>query len=78
MTPFRATNPGADDRGMETSRDEKRLWDVQWQIEMLYLNRGDDFNLPARYEALVKLERILLEKVNAPSTRRERESVAVG
>ena len=34
------------------------------KIEALYLDRGDDFNLPVRYQSLVKLEAILLQRVN--------------
>ena len=49
---------------MEANREESRLHEVQDKIEALYLDRGDNFNLPARYQSLVKLEAILLQRVN--------------
>jgi hypothetical protein len=55
---------------MEPTRDEARLIDVRDKIEALYMDRGDDFNLPARYEAFLTLETILLEKVKGPLSKR--------
>lgn len=55
---------------MASARDERRLFEVRNQIEALYAGRSDDFNLPLRYDALVKLERSLIRRVSAP--RRER------
>jgi hypothetical protein len=58
--------------------DEARLAEVQDKIEGLYVARGDGFNLPARYRALVTLEAMLLERVKVPNERRERELVLLG
>jgi hypothetical protein len=63
---------------MRTRSDELRLVDVQAKIEMLYRRRDDDFNLPERYRALVDLEAILLERVQATNSRRERELAVLG
>ena len=71
-TPFSAMKSGVDDRSMDLNRDETRLRDVQCQIEMLYRDRGKDFNLPARYSALVQLERILLDTARSGSPHRRR------
>ncbi|MEY2463763.1 MAG: hypothetical protein QOH64_1901 [Acidimicrobiaceae bacterium] len=48
---------------MRTRNDEARLQEVREKIQALYSARGDGFNLPARYEALVALEAILLEQL---------------
>jgi hypothetical protein len=58
--------------------DEARLAQVRDKIEGLYVARGDDFDLPARYRALTTLETMLLERVKAPNERRESELVQVG
>lgn len=58
---------------MRHSAPELRLQYVQDRIEMLYRDRGDQFNLTTRYDALVKLERILLETAKVPNERRARE-----
>jgi hypothetical protein len=43
--------------------DELRLVEVREKIDQLSVVSSDDFNLPARYRALVALEAILLERV---------------
>jgi hypothetical protein len=48
---------------MRTKSDEARLQEVREKIQDLYSARGDGFNLPARYEALVTLEAILLDQL---------------
>ena len=64
---------------MEPTFHEQRLHDVQCRIEALYRARGtDNFNLPARYQGLVKLEAILLDQLNVPNDRRQRELTLVG
>jgi hypothetical protein len=49
------------------TRDEQRLTAVRDKIEALHVATTDNFNLPARYRALVKLESILQERVGAAS-----------
>lgn len=44
-------------------RDKARLVEVRGKIRQLSVVSRDDFNLPARYTALVALEAILLERV---------------
>jgi hypothetical protein len=44
-------------------RDQARLVEVQGKIRQLSVVSRDDFNLPARYTALVALEAILFERV---------------
>jgi len=39
------------------------LSDVRSEIEALYAEREDDFELPVRYRSLLQLERSLLERV---------------
>jgi hypothetical protein len=51
---------------MEPTRNEIRLGQIRNKIEMLYVDRGDDFNLPVRYQSLVTLEASLLELVRKP------------
>jgi len=59
--------------GMRPRSPEVKLREIQDKIEELYLRQKDDFNLPARYQALVKLEALMLETVKAPNKRRDRE-----
>ena len=48
---------------MAPTRNEIRLGQIRNKIEALYVDRGDDFNLPIRYQSLVCLEANLLELV---------------
>jgi hypothetical protein len=43
--------------------DELRLVEVREKIDQLSVVSRDEFNLPARYRALVALEAILLQRV---------------
>lgn len=55
----------ADVESVAPTRDERRLLAVRDKIEAIHLVSTDNFNLPARYRALVKLESILHERVGA-------------
>jgi hypothetical protein len=59
---------GVDVQRVELTRDERRLFDLRCQIEALHVSTRDDFNLAARYNALVKLETILLERMKQRRT----------
>jgi hypothetical protein len=48
---------------MDTTRDERRLTEVREKLHVLRVTSRDDFNLPARYRALVKLETIIRSRV---------------
>ncbi|MDQ1402530.1 MAG: hypothetical protein QOG03_846 [Actinomycetota bacterium] len=48
---------------MKPDRDAKRLVQIRDRIEALSVVDNDNFNLPARYRALVKLETILSQRV---------------
>jgi hypothetical protein len=54
---------------VEPTREELRVVEVGKKIDALHVGSTDNFNLPARYHALVKLEAILLERI-ASRTRR--------
>ncbi|MEY2451507.1 MAG: hypothetical protein QOD92_1081 [Acidimicrobiaceae bacterium] len=47
--------------------DELRLVEVREKIDQLSVVSSDDFNLPARYRALVALEAILVQRVGGRS-----------
>ena len=48
---------------MDTTRDERRLTEVREKLHVLRVTSRDDFNLPERYRALVKLETIIRSRV---------------
>jgi hypothetical protein len=50
---------------VEPTRDERRLAEVRAKIDLLHVSSTDHFNLPARYRALVTLETILVDRVDA-------------
>lgn len=50
---------------MERTRDEERLFAIRLQIDALSVVSRDDFNIPARYSSLVKLEAILAQRVDS-------------
>ena len=56
---------GVDVQRVEPTRDEQRLVEVGEKIDALHVGSTDNFNLPARYRALVKLEAILRQRVQA-------------
>jgi hypothetical protein len=47
----------------DSTRDERRLAEVREKLHTLRVTSRDDFNLPARYRALVKLETIIRGRV---------------
>ena len=47
---------------MESTREQRRLEEVQHKIETLQIVSGDNFNISARYHALIQLEAILLSE----------------
>ena len=54
---------------MESTREQRRLQEVQHKIERLQIVSRDNFNISARYHALIQLEAILLReqrKAEAP------------
>jgi hypothetical protein len=55
----------ADVQSMEPTRDERKLLEVKEKA--LRVVSRDDFNLPARYHALAKLEAILRQRVSGAS-----------
>jgi hypothetical protein len=57
---------------VEPTRDERRLGEVRSKIDVLHVRSTDEFNLPARYRALVTLETILAERVRAATRSRPR------
>jgi hypothetical protein len=48
---------------MTSTRDERRLVEVRGKIATLSVVSRDDFNIAARYGALVTLESILADRV---------------
>ena len=52
-----------DNGTMHATRTEARLGEIRDKIEALYGDRGDDGNLPVRYDSLVALEAALHELV---------------
>jgi hypothetical protein len=54
---------GADVHSVELTRDERRLVEVREKLHVLRVVSKDDFNLAARYRALVKLEAIMRGRV---------------
>jgi hypothetical protein len=55
-------------QAMDPTRDERRLADVRHKLHALRVTSRDDFNLPARYRALVKLETIIRGRVRQART----------
>jgi hypothetical protein len=55
-------------RRTDPTRDERRLIEVREKLHVLRVTSRDDFNLPARYRALVKLETIIRGRVQQERT----------
>jgi hypothetical protein len=49
------------------------LDEVREQIEALYADRGDGFELPRCYATLLNVERVLLQAINGRNDRRAPE-----
>jgi hypothetical protein len=60
--------PGMSSQSMHSTRDERRLVEVREKLQVLRISSRDDFNLPARYSALVKLETIIQGRVTQERT----------
>jgi len=52
----------------DSTRDEQRLAEVREKLHVLRITSRDDFNLPARYSALVKLETIIRGRIKQERT----------
>lgn len=66
-TRLRVALASADPQAMELTRDERRLFEIRDKIESLHLRCTDD-GLRERREALVRLEAILVERVERQPT----------
>jgi hypothetical protein len=53
---------------VELTRDQRRLAEIRAKIEALSVISRDSFNIPARRSSLVKLEAILLQRVEHDRT----------